>query len=252
MKKWCQTHSGNLFVMLFLLMVLVIGSAYFTENLLVLRLVLLSSIPLYFGFYVLKGERLSILIISFLLFAFLGNAFSAIFLEANYVGISNMLYLLALMSLTFNFVPQFKMQLQNRNTWLIVYLLGMFAIGLCFLLEISHAFRALILNDIEFYVFVFQALILLVLGVLSFGVYLNTQSHSAIRFLMSILCFGFALGVNYVSAFYLYDYIFELLNGLFYISGLYFVLKFLLTQNKAIPKKSIEDCEVFYSEIVYA
>ncbi|NJX14984.1 hypothetical protein [Tamlana crocina] len=199
----------------------------------------------------MKRKQLGLPIISFLLFTFLGNAFLVIFFEANYVGISNMLYLLALVSLIFNLVPQFKMQLENRNTWLVVYLLAMFMIGLCFLLEISRVFRALVLNDVEFYVFVFQALSLLVLGVLSFGMYLNTQSHSAIRFLVAILCFGFALAVNYVSTFYLYDFIFELLSSIFYVSGLYFIFKFLWTENKIKPQKPIEDCEVFYSEIVF-
>lgn len=252
MKKWSQINTGNLLFGLFLLMSLVIGGTYFIESIMVLKLVLLLAIPIPASFYFLRQKELNVAIVSFLFFAFLGNVFSVIFIESNYVGISNMMYLMALVSLIFTMIPEFKKYRLRKNKWLMVYLLAMFAISFCFFFEISQIFSALLLNDVDFYVFVFQGASLLILGLLSFGVYLNNQSHSVFHFLLAVICFGFALSVNYISAFYLYDFIFELLSSLFYVGGLYFMFKFLLGENKVKVQKPIEDCEVFYSEIVFA
>ncbi|XCF07692.1 hypothetical protein ABI125_07465 [Tamlana crocina] len=251
MRKPSLTHAGNLFFGLFLLMFLAIGSTYFSRNIMVLRAVLLLAVPLHLTFYFYKKKRLSVAVISFLLFVFLGNAFTAIFYEANYTGISNILYLVASVSLMMVLGQNYKAQLQIKNKLIIGYLLVMFTIGLCFLLEISHIFSALVTNEMEFYVFVFQGLSLLVLGLLSFGLFLSNARYSAIYFFVAIVCFGFALAVNYVSIFYLYDFVFELLSALFYVSGLYFLFKFLLKENHVKPQKSIKDHNVSYSEIVF-
>ncbi len=242
------------FVGLFLLVLLAICSTAFTENILNLRFVILLTVPLFAVLYFLKSRAPSPLMGFFLLFAFLGNAFSIIFSEAKYVGVSNILYLAASVCLLINVQPKFKRSMQNKNSWLVSYLLGMFVIGLCFLFEITHVFSLLVLKDIEFYVFVFQGIGLLLLVFMSFGVYLNTQSPSAISFLVASISFGFALAVSYISAFYLYDWAFVQLSSLFYLSGLYFMFKYLLMENKKKTKitKRIEECEVLYSEIVYA
>ncbi len=252
MEKRSRISSDTVLLGLFWLASLAIASTFFTKSVLVLRLVLLLSVPMYAGFSFLRLNTLRLSMAGFLLFAFLGNAFSAIFLHARYVCFANMFYLAALVCLVFALVPKFKIQMKNNNKWLRPYLLGMFAIGLCFLFGIGHIFSMLVLSQVAFYVFVFQAVSLLVLCLLCFGAFLSVPTQSAIWPLVAVICFGFALAVNYISAFYLYHHVFELLGSLFYVLGLYFVFKFMLSEGKTKTKRPIEDCEVVYSEIVFA
>lgn len=233
---------------MFSLLVMLISFTFYIKSIDVLRIVLFLAVPLFAIFYFFKIKSLSVPVLCFLLFAFLGNALSSFFVETQPLYVINTLYLVAILSLVVIVYQKFKEQYYGK--WLWIYLWGMFIISLCFLFEIVRVFSELIESGIGFCIFVVQGVGLIVLGILSLGVCLadELKSQSPIFFFWGVVCFVFALAISYISRFYVYNWFFEPLDKLFYVSGLYSMFKYLLTEG--ITEKPIEEHDVLYTEII--
>jgi len=248
MKNWYLVNPNNIPFGMFSLLVVLISLTFYIQNIEVLRFVLFLAVPLFAIFYFFKIKSLSVPALCFLLSSFLANSLSLFFVENSPLYIINVLCLVAILSLVFIVYKEFiEYQLSK---WLMIYLWAMFAISLCFLFEITRVFSGLIVKNTEVYVFFLQGLGLIVLGLLALGMCLvdEQKGKSPIFLFMAVLCFAFSLSISYIANYYVYNWFFEPLDKLFYVSGLYLMIKYALSEGK--PQKPIEEYEVLYSEVV--
>ncbi len=227
MKNWLNLTFNKMFFGALLGLLAINAFVTFTQNSLMLKSTMALFIPVLLIFYLVKYKTLGVIFISFLFFSFLGDISLTFFSNETFVKVSSILYFLSYLYLIAIVVPKFK--LFKVDKLIGVYLLGVFVINLFFLYTIL---KVIISDNTEVLLFGLKSLSLIVLAFISFGVYLNTQSRQSILFLVAVIFIIFSTILNYVNLYYLYHWSFEMLHRVFYGAGLYFIFRYIISDNK--------------------
>ncbi len=200
--------------------------AVFLEDSFFMKSVMPLFIPVFLIFFFMKRNTLGIVFISFLLFSFLGDITTMFLYEEHIIEISSILYAASYICLLVMVVP--KLKLIKPNLVITAYLLIVLSITLYFLFVIYGLLQAVVPNSNEVLLFGVKSLVLIILGFVSFTVYLSTQSKQSALFLTSIIFFGLSSILNYVNLYYLYDWSFELLHKLLYAIALFVMFSYVM------------------------
>lgn len=157
--------------------------------------------------------------------------------------ISGMLYLLGFLCLIGVTIPRFKVLRLDKIIG--VYLIGVFSINLYFLYTLYTVLDTMVPDSSQVMLFAVKSLALILLAFLAFGVYLSTQSKQSVLFLIGIIFMMFSSAMEYINLYYVYHWSFEMLGEILYVSSLYFIFRYIMSNNKI--KKAAKINETFAS-----
>ncbi|MFD2292751.1 hypothetical protein ACFSKN_17815 [Mariniflexile gromovii] len=91
-------------------------------------------------------------------------------------------------------------------------------------------------NRTEVMLYGIKSIFLIVLMLVSLGVYLNTQTKQSTLFLTAVLFIGLSVTLNYLKLYYLNDWSLELLHRVLYALGLYIMFKYIMNTGIKVKK----------------
>ena len=237
--KSLSTFSANkvFLVALFLLIVLnVIGTL--SENPLFLQSTKPLFVPVFLIFFFIKNKTISIPFSLFLLYSFLGDSASMFFSNETFLKASSVMYLLSYLCLLSFMIPNFK--IVQCNKVIALYLVVVVLINMYFLYAIYSVLQTIVPDTLEVFLFAMKSISLIVLVIIAFGVYLNSETKLSILFLIMALSFVFSDVLNYVSQYYVYHWSFLMVDRILHVIGLFFLFNYIIEYNKA-PKGALEN-----------
>ncbi len=250
MKHWYNlTFNNILFCALLLLLVLNFFSTFIADDLLMNSSVALF-IPVFLIFFFLKNNHIGFSFVSFLIFSFLGDTSYYFCSEDTVLETSSILYILSYVQLIIIVLPRFK--IFKIDKIIAVYLIVVLSINLYFLYTIYEILKLIIQDHNEVLLIVIKSLALILLALIAFTVYLNTQTRQSILFLVATICFTFSSLINDINYYYLYDWSFIMLNRAAYVLGIYLLFKYFNIENNIRNPKKLGVGERFTSENILA
>ncbi|CAH8294874.1 hypothetical protein EV196_108145 [Mariniflexile fucanivorans] len=207
----------------------------FTNDTLILKTATSLFIPVFLILFLVRYNSLGIVFISFLLFYFLGDVAFLFFAKNELIEASSVFYIASYLFLLILVVPKFK--LLEVDLLVGAYLLVVFVISLYFLYTIYNILNVLMPNTTEVILYGVKSLVLIVLTLVSFGVYLHTQSTQSALFLTAVVFFGLSVILNYLNLYYLNYWILELFYRILYALALYVMFKYIMVNKEEVLVK---------------
>ena len=133
-------------------------------------------------------------------------------------------------------IPKFK--LGEINKVITLYLVLVVMINMYFLYAFYEILKSIIPDSLEVFLFGMKSISLIVLVVIAFGVYLNSETKLSILFLIMAISFVFSDILNYVSQYYVYHWSFIMLDRILHVIGLFFLFNYIIEYNK-VPKTQV-------------
>lgn len=221
---------------LFLLIVLnVIGTI--SEDPLFLKSTKPLFVPVFLIFFFIKNKTIGIPFSLFLLYSFLGDSASMFFSNETFLKASSVMYLLSYLCLVSFMIPKFKIVQYNKV--IAFYLLAVVLINMYFLYAIYSVIKTIVPDTLEVFLFAMKSISLIVLVIIAFGVYLNSETKLSILFLIMALSFVFSDVLNYVSQYYVYHWSFLMVDRILHVVGLFFLFNYIIEFNK-VPKINLK------------
>jgi hypothetical protein len=249
MKSIFKFSLNKIFVgALFLLIGLNIFGAI-SEDALILQSSKPLFVPVFLIFFFIKNKTLGIPFILFFLYSFIGDSASTFFTNDTVIKASSVMYFLSYLCLIIFMVPKFKLVEFNRVITL--YLIFVVAINMYFLYTIYGILKTVIPDSFEVFLFGIKSISLIVLVIIAFGIYLNSETKLSILFLIMALSFVFSDILNYVSQYYVYHWSFLMLDRVLHVVGLFFLFNYIIEYNK-IPKLIYSKKEKISTENILA
>ena len=205
----------------FLILINLIG--FYLENGHVLRTIFPLFIPVFFSYFFFKFKKLSILFITFLIFSLFADISAFVnwsFLKGN---TTNIFSILSYISLILFILPKFKLvKTQNLVNTYFVFVL---TIAIYFVCTVHLKLHEFIEDNINITFITLKIVTLVVLSFIALNVYFNEDSKPNVLFLTSVICLVFSAFLNFVNGYYLYNLSFVILEGIFYLLGIYLLFK---------------------------
>ncbi|MFH4965848.1 hypothetical protein V8G69_12675 [Gaetbulibacter sp. M235] len=239
MKRLLLFSLNKVFVgALFLLIVLnIIGAV--SEDALFLQSTKPLFIPVFLIFFFINNKFNNIPFILFFLYSFLGDSSSMFFSNEIFLKASSIMYFLSYLCLLSFIIPKFKFE--EFNKIIAIYLTIVLLINMFFLYVVYGVLKSIIPDSLELFLFGIKSISLIVLVIIAFGVYLNSESRQTILFLIMTLCFMFSDLLNYISQYYVYHWSFLMLDRILHILGLFYLFNFIIEYNKSYKKEEIKE-----------
>jgi hypothetical protein len=242
------TFNKVFFGALFLLIVLnVIGTI--SEDPLFLQSTKPLFIPVFLIFFFIKNKTIGVPFSLFLIYSFLGDSASMFFSNETFLKASSVMYFLSYLCLVSFMIPKFK--IVQFNKVIALYLVLVVLINMYFLYTIYSVLRTIVPDTLEVFLFAIKSVSLIVLVIIAFGVYLNSETKLSILFLIMALSFVFSDVLNYVSQYYLYHWSFLMLDRVLHVVGLFFLFNYIIEYNK-VPQKKLETKDNVVSKNILA
>ncbi|WP_034040285.1 hypothetical protein [Wocania ichthyoenteri] len=225
-------------VLLLLVAINILGS--YSEDVLFLQTTKALFIPALLILFFIKNKALSLPLISFFLFSFLGDVSLAFNENFIYIKASSVFYFLSYMCLIGIAISKFKFFEIDKVVG--TYLIVVFLINAYFLYTFYGVLKAIVPDSLEVFLFGVKNISLILLIFLAFGKYLANDTKPSILFLMVALCLVFSTILNYVSLYYVYNWSFVMLERVIYAIGIYLLLNYVIEENKsAITNNKTQD-----------
>ena len=245
MNDWLKSTFNKGFLCILILLITINKIGFITEDALIIKLALPLCIPVFLIYFFIKHHILGIAFVSFLIFSFLGDMASFFFSGEVLIKASSILYIISYVYLLIMVAPKFKPF--DVNALIGTYLLVVLSIALFFLYIIYNVLQTFIPDDpIEVLLFGAKSLTLVILGFISFAVYLNKQSGQSALFLTAVMFFGLSVMLSYINLYYLYHWNFELLQRILYVLALFVMFRYIIDLNLTKKTKQIH-----YKESIY-
>ena len=194
-------------------------------------------VPAFLIYFLLTNQRISLLILTFLSFSFIGD-FTSVFTDnLTMVEVSSMLYCLSYLCLIAAVLT--KIRKLNLDKVIGIYLIIVFIVNAYLLFMLFDTIKYHIPDSVEITLFGVKAVSLLVLAFVAFVHYLNTDSKQSIQFLIMALCFVFSDVLHYVSTYYMYNWGFVMIERILHLIGLFFLFSYILEINVERRKQKI-------------
>lgn len=222
----------------FLIVLNVIGTV--SEDALFLQSTKPLFIPVFLIFFFIKNKIISIPFILFLFYSFLGDSATIFFSNETFIKASSIMYFLSYLCLVVFMIPKFK--LEQFNKFISLYLVVVVLINMYFLYTVYGILKSIIPDSLEVFLFGMKSVSLIVLVIVAFGVYINSETKLSILFLIMALSFVFSDILNYVSQYFIYHWSFLMLDRVLHVVGLFFLFNYIMEYNKT-PKLYINKNE---------
>ncbi len=232
-------NSQFIGALLVLISITVFGA--FNEDSNFLQTTKLLYIPVFLLLFLIKNRAIKVPIVLCLLYSFLGDSASMVFDNYIFLKASSIMYFFSYLCLISFVAPTFKFM--NVNKLISAYLVLVVLINIYFLYTICSILKTIVPDSLEVFLFGIKSVSLVVLLFISFGVYLNSENKMSILFLLMAVCFVFSDSLNYVSQYYVYHWIFVMLDGVFHVIGLFFLFNYLTEYNKSVGYRKQEVIE---------
>lgn len=230
MKNW-NIYSFNTVILSALFFLLTVNAfAVFYKDSSFVQFINALSVPVFVVFSLIKYKSDNISFLFFCLFVFLSDSSGLFLQEVNMFYGSSIFYVAACIHLLILVLP--KLDIYHIDKSIKAYLLLMFLIATFFLSLVYNTMGHVFFNSVEAIFFVVKSLACIILGLVSFGVYLRYQNKKSIIFLAAIICFGFSLIFNNLNIYYLSEWRFSLLDRWLHIVGVFFVFKFIIEEKQ--------------------
>ena len=245
MKSSIKFTDNKVFVgALFLLIVLnVIGTI--SEDPLFLQSSKPLFIPVFLICFFIKNKLTVVPFSLFLMYSFLGDMASIFFSNETFLKESSVLYLLSYSCLVSFIISKFK--LVQFNKVIALYLVTVVLINVYFLYAIYSVLQTIVPDTLEVFLFAMKSISLVVLAIIAFGVYLNSETKLSILFLIMALSFVCSDVLNYVSQYYVYHWSFLMLDRMLHVIGLFFLFNYIIEYHK-VPKTELGNKENIVSK----
>lgn len=232
--------------LLLLITVTILGT--YSEDVLALQITKALFIPVFLIFFFIKNKALSLPVISFFIFSFLGDASLAFFENDIFIKASSAFYFLSYICLIGIAISKFKFFEVDKVVG--TYLIVVFLINAYFLYTLYGILKAIVPDSLEVFLFGVKNISLILLIFLAFGKYLANDTKPSILFLMVALCLVFSTILNYVSLYYVYNWSFVMLERVIYAIGIYLLLNYVMEENKSArildkPQNSYNSDNIF-------
>ncbi|MCF8273145.1 MAG: hypothetical protein K9I95_04870 [Flavobacteriaceae bacterium] len=223
---------------LFLLIVLnIIGTV--SEDALFLQSTKPLFIPVFLIFFFIKNKTISIPFILFFIYSFLGDSASMVFSNNIFLKASSVMYFLSYLCLVGFVFPKFKFE--ELNKVITVYLILVVLINVYFLYVVYGILKTIIPDSLELFLFGMKSISLIVLFIIAFGVYLNSETKHSILFLIMALCFVFSDILYYVSQYYVYHWSFLMFDRILHVLGLFYLFNYIIEYNKSYKQELVKE-----------
>ena len=236
-RNWIKIQYNTVFICVLLLLIVINVIATISENALMLQITNPLFIPLLLLYYFVKNKYISFIFVAFLLFSFLGDSASVLFSNDSVVKASSVLYCISYLCLVYVIASKFKRIEFDKIIG--AYLLVVFLINAYFLYTLFNILQAIIPDGLEVTLFGIKSVSLIALALVSFAVYLNSDTKLSILFLVMSLCFVFSDVLHYISYYYIYDWSFVMLNRTLHILGLFFLFNYIIEENRHRKKRIV-------------
>ncbi|MCL6295972.1 hypothetical protein [Jejuia spongiicola] len=232
--------------LLLLITVTILGT--YSEDVLALQTTKALFIPVFLIFFFVKNKSLSLPVISFFIFSFLGDASLAFFENDIFIKASSTFYFLSYICLIGIAISKFKFFEVDKVVG--TYLIVVFLINAYFLYTLYGILKAIVPDSLEVFLFGVKNISLILLIFLAFGKYLANDTKPSILFLLVALCLVFSTILNYVSLYYVYSWSFVMLERVIYAIGIYLLLNYVMEENKSArildkPQNSYNSDNIF-------
>ncbi len=232
--------------LLLLITVTILGT--YSEDVLALQITKVLFIPVFLILFFVKNKALSLPVISFFIFSFLGDASLAFFENDIFIKASSTFYFLSYICLIGIAISKFKFFEVDKVVG--TYLIVVFLINAYFLYTLYGILKAIVPDSLEVFMFGVKNISLILLIFLAFGKYLANDTKPSILFLMVALCLVFSTILNYVSLYYVYSWSFVMLEKVIYAIGIYLLLNYVMEENKSArildkPQNSYNSDNIF-------
>ncbi|MBP93995.1 MAG: hypothetical protein CMC55_07760 [Flavobacteriaceae bacterium] len=188
-------------------------------------------------YYLIKNKYINVVMITFLVFSFLGDFSSVLFENPLMVSLSSMFYCISYLSLAYAAVS--RIRFFNIDKVVGICLLLVFTINAYLMYQLFEVLQIKISDTTEVALFGVKSMALMVLAFMAFATYLNKDTKASILFLSTALCFVFADVLYYISNYYVYHYSFVVLDRLLHVLGLFFLFNYIIEYNRKRKKRIV-------------
>jgi len=223
--------------LIFLIVLIIVGTA--SGDALFLHSTKPLFIPVFLIFFFINNKVVNISFILFFLCSFLGDSVSMFFANEIFLKVSSVMYFLGYLCLLSFMIPKFKFEEFNKIT--AVYLAVVLFINLFFLYVVYGILKSVIPDSLELFLFGIKSISLIVLLIIAFGVYINSESRQTILFLIMTLCFMFSDLLNFINHYYVYHWSFSMLDRIFHVLGLFYLFSFIIEFNKNPKQETVKE-----------
>ena len=180
-------------------------------------------VPL-FSIYLIKFKYCNSLFISFLMFSFLGDLSLVLhFFEGK---ATSLLYLLSYFCLILLVLPEVQfIKIQNLVK---TYLFLVLAIAIYFIYALYLKLLGFINDDVTLLLVTLKIIGLVFLSFIALSLYFKEDSMKNVMFLIAVICIDFSAFLNFVNLYYLFNWSFVALEGIFYVLSIYFLFRYVI------------------------
>lgn len=196
------------------------------------------SVPVFFVCFFMKYSLKNISLIFFLLFIFLGENANFLFHDLSTVCTESIFYGFAFIQLIVLILPKFKFW--QLDKMIKGYLLLMLCLGVFFLKVLTDVIGFGFLDKAEVLLFSAKNLAVIILGFVAYGVYFQLQNKQSIFLLIAVVCFSFASVIDYLILSSGNHWVYSILSRITFLSGLYFIFQFIISESAFKDYKSPE------------
>lgn len=233
-KNWIKISHNRIFLSVLFILIILIVIAPISENPLLLIFTKSLIVPVFLLYYFIRNKFIGLALIAFLVFSFLGDSASVLFNENSIIKFSSVAYCISYLCLVSIVLSKFKLIVFDKIIGL--YLLIIFSINAYFLYILFTILQAVIPDGLEVVLFGIKSISLLILALIAFAVYLNSDTKQSIIFLVMSLCLVFSDVLYYISYYYIYDWSFVMLDRILHVVALFFLFNYIFEQNRSRKK----------------
>lgn len=235
--NWIKCNFNRVFLAILYLLAIVNIYAEVTEKDILLQYVKPLFIPVFVVFYLTKYRYINWYFVSFLCFMFLSDLTSVCYGNAKILQFSALFYFASYLSLLGFITTKFKgFRFGKFLAW---YLIFVFILNTYLLYQLYTILDSIMLEPLEVLFFGLRSAALALLVLISFAVYLSSESKSSILYLLMALCFVFSDLLYYIHYYYIYDISFVLFDKFLFATGLICLFYYLSIRNEA-QKRAIK------------
>lgn len=229
MKRLFRPGFDKVFFCAFLILSAWIILGNFSGNYLFTKSIYPLFIPIYLIFFFLNNKNLKATYLSFLAFCFLADLSFMLFKGSQYIHVSSTFYIIGFMYLFFLALPKFKIHRLNnilRSYFIIVLLISVYL-----LYVVGFEMNYIVTSNNQTLLFSLKSLSLILLVFIAFGIYLCTETKESVLFLTGVILINMSSVLGYINLYYIYHWSFEMIDKLFYIASLYFIIRSFNTES---------------------
>lgn len=142
------------------------------------------------------------------------------------------MYFLSYLCLIYFVIPKFKFE--QFNKFISLYLVLLVLINIYFLYSVYGVLKNIIPDTLEVSLFGLKSASLIVLLVVSFGVYLYSETKLSILFFIMALSLVFSDILNYVNQYYVYHWSFLMIDRVLHAVALFYLFSYIVEHNKIL------------------